>query len=71
MLDLAHPCMKESRADGLSCVNGWTKGGMLLSEAVPPRRRVPRRHCKSVKILQGHGFIGHKRKPYRRTSTTY
>ena len=52
MLDWAHPCMKESRADGLSCVKGWTKGGMLLSEAVPPRKRVPRRHCRSVKILQ-------------------
>ena len=70
MLDLAHPCMKESRADGLSCVNGWTKGGMLLSEAVPPRRRVPRRHCKSVKILQARVLIDHKSKLYKSTSMT-
>ena len=52
MRDLAQPCMKESRAAELSCVKGWTKGGVLLRAAVPPRRRVPRRHCRSVKILR-------------------
>ena len=51
MRDLAHPCRTASRIDGLSCAKGCKKGYALEIAEVPPRSKVPKRHCSSSRIL--------------------